>query len=1168
MPLKIFLLGQFKLTAHDSPIELQSRPAQSLLAYLVLNAGIAHRREKLAGLLWPDADESNTRSYLRQALWRIRKSLESGALQGEDYLEINEISVAFNHQSDYWLDAEALLGPAEGKSIEEIVEIIRLFKGELLPGFYDEWVVLERDRLHAAYYQKMNYLLERLIQAGQWNDVLIWSEEWIRQGFSPEQAYRALMTAHAGLGNLGMIGPTYQRCVEALKRELGAEPSPETIRLYEQIRRGQLEGLTPLPSPPAALKDQQPYFFAKGVARQVERTLFVAREGELAQLSRALDTAISGQGRVIFVTGEAGSGKTSLVNEFVRRAQEENRNLAVAWGNCNAHTGMGDPYLPFREILELLTGDVEARWSAGAISKEHARFLWNMLPFTSQALMEVGPDLVDTFIQGTGLLERAIEYAQGGAEWVEHLEKFMRRKETDPALRTHRQSDLFLQYYKVLENLAYLHPIVLIIDDLQWADLGSISLLFHLGRKLTGSRVLIVGALRPEEVALGRAGERHPLEPLINEFQRIFGEAIVNIDQARNREFIDAILNSEPNQLGPSFRQMLYYQTRGHPLVTVELLRGMQERGDLVQDQDGRWMEAANLDWETLPARVEAVIAERIGRLEAPLQAILLAASVEGEVFTAEVISEALASGDRELLRYLSGELDKKHRLIRAQSIQRVGGKLISSYRFQHILVQKYLYNSLDEVERVHMHERVGMALEDLYAHQESAMTIAPQLARHFLEARITEKALIYLQQAAERAQKLSAYNEAIGHATRGLALLADLPEKQGHALQELSLQMVYGIALQGTSGTADPKIELALKRAQELCQATGKTTQLCRVLYGLSIHQYVRGRHRRALELAERSLSLSQHAGDVMLAAVGHWNVGLVLFALGEYVQSRDHLKPLIDLYEPDQHHQEFVYLRGVDAGLSGLAYDACCLYALGFPEQAANRSQQAIALTRRFNHQFTLADVLCYAGCQVSRMQRDAHDLLKYADELIGLAQANCFSGWLAAGNIAKGEALIMLGRILDGLPLLEEGLASFQILGTYLHLPGYHSTQALAYAYMGDTQKGSRLIAQAFELLERSGERLWEAELYRVRAELHLMQSEEDQAESDLRQSLDVAHRQNARSWELRTAIDLASLWQKQGRLDEAGRLLSELYDCFTEGFETPDLRKAHALLAALS
>ena len=389
MSLKIFLLGQFKLLINDSPIELPSRPAQSLLAYLALNAGVTHRREKLASLLWPEATESNARSYLRQALWRIRKSLKSRSLQWEDFLEVNEIDVTFIIHADYWLDADVLLKAVEPEQVETLIEIVNLYREELLPGFYDEWVVSERNRLQAAYHQKMRLLLDGLVHNEQWHKVIEWGEQWIRLDYAPEAAYRAMMQAHAELGDMGMVHTTFQRCTEAINHELDLEPSPETVHLYEQICRGEFAKHTSLSIHPIDHPTQQPGFLDAKETYPGEKPVFVARERELSRLDDLLHLALDGQGRVVFITGEAGSGKTALLSEFSRRALDTHEDLIIAVGNCNAHTGTGDPYLPFREILGLLTGDIEARWAAGAISREHASRLWKMLPLTAETLVRL-----------------------------------------------------------------------------------------------------------------------------------------------------------------------------------------------------------------------------------------------------------------------------------------------------------------------------------------------------------------------------------------------------------------------------------------------------------------------------------------------------------------------------------------------------------------------------------------------------------------------------------------------------------------------------------------------------------------------------------------------------------------------------------------------------------
>jgi len=973
------------------------------------------------------------------------------------------------------------------------------------------------------------------------------------------------MRTHAGLGDLGMVNTTYQRCVESLNRELNLEPSTETQQLYEQIRRGEFDEVRS-PTRVRAPAVHLPAFLEEGESHPAERPIFVVRERELLQMNNHLELALNGHDRVIFITGEAGSGKTALIDEFTYLAQEGHPDLIVVSGKCNAHTGIGDPYLPFRQIMELLTGDVEARWAAGAISGDHARRLWDLLPIATQALVESGPDLIDTFVPGAALVERAAAHAHASADLLPRLKGIVDRQMTASMIPNPQQSDLFEQYTRVLGTLARQAPLVLVVDDLQWADTGSVGLLFHLGRHLTGSRILIVGAYRPEEVALSRDGDRHPLDPVVSEFQRQFGDITVDLSQAESREFVESLLDSEINRLGPPFRQMLFQQTRGHPLFTVELVRGMQERGDMVKDQEDQWIESAALDWETLPARVEAVIAERAKRLPQPLRAALRVASVEGEEFSAEVVARVLESDEREMVQRLSSELDRRHRLIRARAIERLGSQRLSRYRFRHYLCQKYMYDNLDPVERSYLHEDVGNALEALYADQEQeTAAIAPQLARHFQEAGITEKAIHYLHQAGEKALQLSAYQEGITHLKRALALLKTLPESPERDEIELALQLSFGKAVTEIPG---PEWKYAYTRARELCLQMGDTSQLCRILGELSIFPFMRAEYHRARELEEESLSLAQQAGDLLMVAISHWYLGFVYFCLGDFTTALDHLEQTIAFYEPQQHHHSIVVLRGSDAGTSAMSYAACCLWCLGYPDQALERSQEALTLAREHDHAYSLIDVLGFAGCLFNSLHRDGTALKDYAEQMLELAKEKSFQGWLGTATIFWGNSLSMLGQVKEGVAQIKQGMAINQSMGTRAYLSGYYSFLAEGQAKASLLEEALTSLDEGFAMIEETDERYCEAELYRLRGELMLKQGDESAAEASLHKAIEVARRQKAKSWELRAATDLARLWASQGKPDEAQALLAPVYDWFTEGFDTPDLRQAKALLEELS
>ncbi|MCL4299000.1 MAG: AAA family ATPase [Anaerolineae bacterium] len=905
-----------------------------------------------------------------------------------------------------------------------------------------------------------------------------------------------------------------------------------------------------------------------------EEARFVARQQELAQLNTFLELALAGQGRVIFVLGEAGRGKTALVQEFTRRAQEAQLDLVVATGNCNAYSGIGDPYLPFREILGLLTGEIEARWRAGALNTAQAERLWQLLPAAVQIITSTGPDLLDTFIPLPALVSRAKAAAPGGTGWLTRLEAVVATKAAGQEPGSVKQNDLFEQYVKVLLALAQQRPVLLVLDDLQWADTGSISLLFHLGRRLAGSRLLVVGIYRPAEVTLGREGERHPLEPVVHELQRHYGDIQVDVSQAEGRQFVQALLATESNRLSEAFREALYRHTQGHALFTVEMLRGLQERGDLVRDETGQWVEGPNLNWETLPARVEGVIAERVGRLPPKLQEAMKVASVEGEVFTAEVLARVQQDDERKMVRQLSGELDQRHRLVLGQGSRRLesGGRQ-SHYRFRHILFQRYLYQKLDEAERGYLHEAVGNELERLYGEQTEEIAVA--LARHFEQAGLPTKAISYLHQAGDRAVRLSANEEALALFSKGLALLRTLPETRERYQQELTLQIAQFAPLYAIKGYASSEVGNAYNQALALCQQIGDTPWLFIVLYGLWGYNLVRLDLRQARDLAQQCLALAENSQDNDLVLEGRRIVGETAYQRGELVLAKQYLEQSLALYDPQQHHAHAT-LYGQDPGVALLSTGSWTLWHLGYHNQALQWSQAALTLAQEWPHPFSLAFALKFASL-LHQFRGEVQTAHARAEAAITLSTEQGFVTWLRRTNVLQGSLRAEQGEVEEGIEQMRSGLTAYRATGEELFTPYFLALLAKAYGQAGQAEAALDVLGDAWAAVEKLGGYIWEAELYRLKGEILLTglpesggQRDEGAAEACFLQALAIARQQQAKSLELRTVMSLARLWRSQGlpgKQAEAHQMLAEIYGCFTEGFETADLREAKLLLEEL-
>jgi predicted ATPase/DNA-binding SARP family transcriptional activator len=813
--LKLYLLGHPRLEVDGESVRIGRRKAFALLAYLAVerasrgaDADVSvHSRDVLATLFWPGYDQSGARGRLRRTLTTLNRALGEGWLMtSRETLGLNpDAAPSAGSEQGLWLDVDQFrrrLAACEEHThpanqtcpecLERLAEAAELYRDDFMAGFtlpdslaFDEWQRHQAEKLQ----DEMARVLERLGAShglrADYEPAIAYTRRWLELDPLSERAHQQLMDLYAQSGRRTAALRQYRACLRVLEQELGVPPSTETTALYERIRseRTRPAASQAEASPPAQPDRPLPAFLKDEAAPpRVERPVFVARKQELVRLDGYLEQALAGQGQVVFVTGGPGRGKTTLIQEFARRATGKRANLLIPSGTCNAYSGAGDPYHPFRQVLAMLTGEVEGRWGAGVISTEHAQRLWAILPLAVQTLFHHDPHLIDVFLPGRAILSRAAATAPEGAVWLERLREWVERARGESTGLNPQY--LFEQYTNALCDLAVEHPIVLLLDDLQWVDSPSASLLFHLGRRLAeqGGRVLVIGAYRPEDVALGRDEKQHPLEPVIGEFKRRFGDVELDLSQADRRVgrgFVDALLDSEPNRLGEDFRDKLHTWTGGHPLFTIELLRTLKERGDLTQD-DGAWIEMPTLDWAALPARVEAVIEARLSRLDEDLRDILRVASVEGEAFTAQMLSQVQGLPERDVWRALSRELGERHRLVREAGEVRVTetGRFLSRCEFAHAMFQAFLYSSLSSGERRLLHGEVAAALERLYGQGNDEIAVA--LAHHYRAAGQRGKATEYALRAGELARRGYTHGEAIQYFQQALDLL-DEPSQPGH---------------------------------------------------------------------------------------------------------------------------------------------------------------------------------------------------------------------------------------------------------------------------------------------------------------------------------------------------------------------------------------------------
>ena len=801
---------------------------------------------------------------------------------------------------------------------------------------------------------------------------------------------------------------------------------------------------------------------------------FVMREAELDRLDGYLQHSYKGERKTCFIVGEAGSGKTRLVHEFSIESMKKYENLLFLVGACNAQTGIGDSYLPFRQIIHQMLGNNEN--AGGLVGTDNSKRLRNTLKTSGKALVEVAPELIGTLIPGAGLLAALGKFAAEEFGWFDSLKKVA--EESTNKERPIETSQLMFQYTALIREIASEIPLVIVLDDLQWADEASITLLFHLIRELEDSPILFVGMYRPNDIELERNGGRHPLRSMLHEVERYHGDISIDLGQTqreKGRAFIDALLDTEPNRFGESFRQHLFKLTSGHPLFATEIVRNMEEADSIIQDFEGYWVTTPKLDWDNIPARIEAVIKERIDRLDDELQDWLFTASVEGQVFTAQVLANIHEETLRHILRRLSRDLDTKHRLTHEVDEVQLSNGLLFKHAFSHSLFQQYLYSSISNAERRILHRGIAKSLENLYMNDLSL--VVTQLSYHYTEAGDTERTIKYLTMATELSMNIGDTKQARIHSTQALKITDDLKNlgtQRGWLHYLLGrcdhIEGTYQLAEQAYAMSIDmltqaneqillirPTMEFGsllrelgryseslefLQTAYELAIQCDDKMQISATLKRMSVLYREVGNYETGIEMLERAFRISQKINDEAGIISGYNSLAIHERRMGNYDLAQNYYETAITIAEKNPYR--YAYLMVLD-NLAGL------LRKRGMYIESLKMSKKALDLSYKkgsdvgvANRRMTLA--FTYYSTQEYKRSKQEVDLAKSLAEKVGLHEARVQLLQLDSLLALRAGKLDEAIRHVSEAHKLEHKLLKSSILTTYL----------IALALIGDIQE----------------------------------------------------------------------------------------------------------------
>jgi class 3 adenylate cyclase/predicted ATPase len=844
-------------------------------------------------------------------------------------------------------------------------------------------------------------------------------------------------------------------------------------------------------------------------------TPIIGRNEEIELLLRRWQRAKTGEGQVVSISGEPGIGKSRLTVALQQMIQAEPHTRLRHF--CSPHH-QNSALFPFITQLQRAGGFTHADTPRVKLDKLAALLAPTLTPEEDVALLA---ELLS--------IPTASRY---------------------PALSLtpQRQKDkTFAALLRQVEALAHEKPLLMIFEDAHWSDPTSRDLLHLTVEQVQHLPVLLLVTSRPD-LQLPWIGQAHVMVMMLSRLNQRNGSALVRRisgDKALPGEVIDEIVG----------------RGDGVPLFVEELTKALLEGVGAGGATAESAVDAAARRTLGVPTTLHGSLMARLDRLGPAPKEVAQVGSVIGREFTYELLAAIGPLADQEKLR------DALQRLTAAGLIVQRDRPPFASYGFKHVLLQDAAYASLLRGKRQQIHAAVKGALEDGFPEVVEAQ---PELlAFHCMEAGLVREAIDYWERAGRQAAQRYATREAAVHFRRALELLKRIPESAERDRTELNLLIATGAVMIATVVSIDPEVVSTYARAGELAHKTGRSAELFPALWGAHLVAIVGGDFRTAANLVDQLFDVARSLDDTDFLLQAHHAAYSGSKAAGELMAAQRHAEAVLALYQPERHSSQALSYGAHDPGSCAQMGAALMLLLRGFPDQAACQVEQALALARRLRHPPSLAHALRLAG-ELHNLRREPVAIVDIAENLLPLTVQHGSTVGTAIATMLRGWARVMGGSPAEGLEDVREGLRLWRQTGSRLYIPYRLGVVADALAVAGQQSEALQLLEEAIQATEQIEDRWFEAELHRLKGVLLAGGSSESRKDVEfcLQHALTVARSQDARLLELRAATSLARFWRDQDRCDQACALLSPIYGWFTEGFNTPDLRDAKALLDELN
>jgi DNA-binding SARP family transcriptional activator len=1109
------ILGPFEATGDVGPVKLTGGKQNALLALLLLHADRVVPMDRLIDDIWGEQVPESAQKMVQIFVSQLRKQLPDGlvrtrppgyqlTLDGHT-LDLREYEQLSAH------GREALRRGRVEEAAARLREALALWRGVALAEFREPFAEVEGARLAEQQLACLEDRIEADLALGRHHELVAELEALVRRHPLRERLRGQLMLALYRAGRHAEALESYQAFRRLLGAELGIDPPTRLKELERRILQQDPQLALPvrrdaIPSVPAGSR-------TAAAARPAPAEPVVGRDRELAQLERLLREAESGQRRLVFVSGEPGIGKTAILDALLGRLGADE--ALIGRGQCVEHHGAGEPYLPVLEAVGGLCRQTGGERIVQVLAQQAPTWLTQMPWHVSEDELA------------------SIQSRIAGATRERMLREML----------------------ETAEAISGGAPVVLILEDLHWSDGSTIELLEAIARRREAARLLVLCTYRRGEAI----ATRHPVHRTAQALRSRALCTELAVGPLGEEAVAEYVAARAPVETPPGLPRLLHQRTDGHPLFAKMLLESWLEHGLLADGPDAELDRLA----ADVPDTVRELIEQMLLELDPEDQELLAAASVAGRAFSAATVAAATEVDEAEAERRCDALARARRSLDPAGEERWPDGTVASRFAFGHDLHREVLYGRLPAGQRAGFHRRIGLRLEAAYGAR--ASEIAAVLADHFVEAGDAGRAVVSLRLAAEQALHRLAPPEALEHLQRGLQMLDSLDEGPERRAHEFALQSMLGGVFIATRGWSSAEAEAAFLRARELAETMRSDDELGRILFLLGTFYDVRGDYERSERLLRESLSLSGRTFTAGVLTDSHELLACTLFHQGSFGDALQHAERGLDAYD-GSYVNLVTAAYGDNPGAACHSWAALSLWFLGYPDQARERAEEAVALTNDPARRHGQATALVQAAV-LSQCCGDVAVARTYAEAALAAAAREGYRYRLATATILRGWALAASGME-DGIAELRAGLELSAATGARMDDGYFLALLADACLRVGRWSEAADAVERALDT-HQGRTYYYEVELERLRGELLRTGDTPDElaAEASFRRSLDSAGDLGALSLQLRAALSLGRLLARQGRDAEAHPLVGDVYGRFTEGFETYDLVQARALIEKL-